>query len=352
MVLKVTNYPKFLREIQLYGKSDMTEMVERIITFPENLQDFFDKNPEVCENNLDFTNTPHTPMAREGCLFITQRRQATSDLRENPKVWVLGSHAAMTCQIIVMKHTESRVASIGHFDNHTCWQYGEENGAHKDGIKVMIDEIEYLSKDDLDKGHIMVSVFGGYTDERGDAERNSMSLLGALHDSDRTLEVVHFCVGPYNTKKDKDGKNEAILIGIAIDLRTQNIFPASYPWNNFEDFSSQLQDRFLRRTGQGSILPDDDKHKTKLSTFKPKALRNPKTFKNLQNAVGGGKGKENSNEDNKTEYKLDGFGNKIFGNLKPMQPQYKDYQETSRSEASRKVPINLKPVRSSGGASP
>ena len=36
------------------------------------------------------------------------------------------------------------------------------------------------------------------------------------------------------------------ISGIAIDLRTQKIFPASYPWNNFEDFSSQLQDRFLR----------------------------------------------------------------------------------------------------------
>ena len=41
---------------------------------------------QICENNLDFTATPHTPLKREGVLFITQRRQATSDLRENPKV--------------------------------------------------------------------------------------------------------------------------------------------------------------------------------------------------------------------------------------------------------------------------
>ena len=100
---------------------------------------------------------------------------------------------------------------------------------------------------------LQVSVFGGYTDERGDAARNSMSLLEALHDQERTLEVgrvtgfqfiishhnhslslspaiiithqhcqhlsvicpqlVEFCVGPYNTRKNKEGKNEAILIG-------------------------------------------------------------------------------------------------------------------------------------------
>merc|ERR1712192_348018 len=154
---------------------------------------------------------------------------------------------------------------------------------------------------DLDKGHIMVSVFGGYTDERGDAARNSMSLLEALHGQERTLELVEFCVGPYNTVKNKEGKNEAILIGIAIDLRSQKIFPASYPWNNFEDFSTQLQDRFLRRTGQGSTLPDEDKHKTKLSTFKPKA------FKNLQNAVG----KENSQGSPEDLSKKDGFGNPL-----------------------------------------
>merc|ERR1719348_1585800 len=117
-----------------------------------------------------------------------------------------------------------------------------------------------------------------------------MALLTALHESSRMVEVVHFCVGPYNTCKDKEGKNTAILIGIAMDLRSQIIFPASFPWNNFEDFSAQLQDRVRRRTGQGATLDDEDKHKTKLSTFKPKALRNPKTFKNLQNAVG----KENS----------------------------------------------------------
>merc|ERR1719348_2133766 len=183
----------------------------------------------------------------------------------------------------MMRHTESNVASIGHFDNFSCWQFGAESDAHKEGLKTMIEEIEYLtSQEDKEEGHIQVSVFGGYTDERGDAAKNSMSLLSALQDSERTVELVHFCVGPYNTTKDKEGKNTAILIGIAIDLRSQIIFPASFPWNNFADFSTQLQDRFLRRTGQGALLNDDDKHKTKDSTFKPKALRNPKTYKNLQ----------------------------------------------------------------------
>ena len=72
---------------------------------PVDLEEFFSTYPEVaqslvqillqickqqsvkiCGRNLEFTRTPNKPLARDGVLFITQRRQATSDIRENPKV--------------------------------------------------------------------------------------------------------------------------------------------------------------------------------------------------------------------------------------------------------------------------
>ena len=40
-----------------------------------------------------------------------------------------------------MRHTETGVVSIGHFDNFCCWQFGEESSAHKDGIQIMLEEI-------------------------------------------------------------------------------------------------------------------------------------------------------------------------------------------------------------------
>ena len=60
----------------------------------------------------------------------------------------------MTCHIVLMRHTESNVASIGHFDNFSCWQFGDESSAHKEGLKVMMEEIEFLSKDDLAEGRV------------------------------------------------------------------------------------------------------------------------------------------------------------------------------------------------------
>ncbi len=98
-----------------------------------------------------------------------------------------------------MRHTVTGVVSIGHFDNFCCWQFGEESSAHRDGIQIMLEEIAFLSDDDVDDGVVEVSVFGGYEDERGDAAKNSMSLLHALHADPRTLELRHFCVGQYNT---------------------------------------------------------------------------------------------------------------------------------------------------------
>ena len=58
----------------------------------------------------------------------------------------------------------------------------------------------HLSDGDADDGVVEVSVVGGYEDERGDASKNSLSLLTALHEDPRLMELRHFCVGPYNTR--------------------------------------------------------------------------------------------------------------------------------------------------------
>ena len=63
----------------------------------------------------------------------------------------------------------------------------------------------------------------------GHAIQNSRALLTALQENDRELEMVHFCVGPYNTTKDEKGENCAILIGKLgglnyVSLRTEEHF--------------------------------------------------------------------------------------------------------------------------------
>ena len=61
----------------------------------------------------------------------------------------------------------------------------------------------------------------------GHAIQNSRALLSALHEQERTLEMVHCCVGKFNTTQDKDGNNCAILIGIGSDVFKSNISRSS-----------------------------------------------------------------------------------------------------------------------------
>ena len=145
----------------------------------QSLEDFFEDFPSIGEANERFTGQDHVTMWREGVLFIKQRQQATSDYRENPKVRWLGSHAAMTCHIVVMRHRVTGVVSLGHFDNFCCWQLGEDGSAHRDGLNVMVEEMTALSCGNCE--NIEVAVVGGYTDKRGDAARNSLSLINSLH---------------------------------------------------------------------------------------------------------------------------------------------------------------------------
>ena len=63
---------------------------------------------------------------------------------------------------------------------------------------LLVEEIAALSCGNVDD--IQVSVVGGYTDVRGDAAKNSLSLLDALHQHWAYLNLVHFCVGKYNTQ--------------------------------------------------------------------------------------------------------------------------------------------------------
>jgi len=185
---------------------------------------------------------------------------------------------------------------VGHFDNYTCWLHGDESGTEKEGLKTMLEEVEFLTGPEIiQQGQLEVSIFGGaMLLPNDDYAKNAMSLLRALTSSDRALHLTHLCVGPYNTQLDQDGKAKSILSGVAVDLGSGRIFPASFEWNNFEDMTNQIKNIVLRfllhfhnhppqhtdvifgRRGGGEKKGVGEEKITKLSTFKPKPFRNHK----------------------------------------------------------------------------
>lgn len=319
------------------------ETEEELEELPSSLEEFFEEFPSIGEANEALTSIDHVDMWRDQVLFIKQRQQATSDYRENPNVrWigmrlpsdqvafqqlviVLGSHAAMTCHIVVMRHVDSGVVSLGHFDNFCCWQFGENSSAHRDGLDIMVKEISALSSGDV--SYIEVTVVGGYTDVRGDAEKNSLSLLSALHHHRVKLYLKHFCVGRYNTQFNPSTRlNEAILKGIAIDLKEQTMFPAIYNWGRYEDFKKQLATKFRTRQydEESAVRITAD------STFKPKSLKNHSM-----------KGPKTEAETTETKQTISG---------KPLLKRGHSKTDTSKHETTTSFPnVRLKPVKKSLG---
>ena len=95
----------------------------------------------------------------------------------------------------------------------------------------------------------------------------------------------------------------------------------------------------FRRTGQGSILKDEEYYKTANSTFKPKALRNPNTYKNLQKNLP----KEGSKKDKDSSFTLK--LKPALLNDKYQEAMSKEFKEMSAKESSRLPSVTLKPVK-------
>ena len=64
--------------------------------------------------NLVWTKGTFLPFFTQKCFHT----QATSDIRENPLVTVLGSHAAMTCQIVVGQKSKVKTSDCLESDCH------------------------------------------------------------------------------------------------------------------------------------------------------------------------------------------------------------------------------------------
>ena len=77
-------------QIQDVVLDSIPDAVDEGVDGRDVLDAFFDANPVLCQNNVRLNSLPHRKMGRDQVLFIRQRMQATSDIRENPKVRYIG----------------------------------------------------------------------------------------------------------------------------------------------------------------------------------------------------------------------------------------------------------------------
>jgi len=198
----------------------MTILVENecLPKFPKTVSSFYEKYPSFKANSAKFILQPVQTITTENVLFVAQKEYAIVKT-DDSLFKVTGTDDATTCHIVVMKNEEESTICVAHIDSADCFE----------SLSQMV--LEVVGNCSLNTDfYIELSIFGGYCDERETSESLTLDLLQFYHSCRVKFKLHNMCVGSANTTR-KKGINYPIIYGIAVDLRSNLIFPASFPLN-------------------------------------------------------------------------------------------------------------------------
>ncbi|XP_072168214.1 protein N-terminal asparagine amidohydrolase-like [Diadema setosum] len=179
----------------------MLAFIETYPQFKDTAEEFFRRQAHHC--------------APIDLLYVNQRELAVTHPDDNV-VRFLGSDDATTCHIIVIRHTDSGATGLAHLDGQGTEQ----------GIRDIITAINELSSESSE-GRLEVHLFGGYCDEKRESVRISKQVLRILQDCPEDLHFVTACMSDLNDAV-KNDTHWPTVYGIAVDVRSGEIFPATF----------------------------------------------------------------------------------------------------------------------------
>ena len=173
------------------------------------------------ERSLEFlsTFTKRDFCSLDKVLYVSQREHATVS-RKDKTLNFVGSGDATTCHIVVL--ISENAISVGHFDG--C---DTENG-----LLRMLEENNMLNRSEgngnkRSNSVLLAHIFGGFVDDRNLSKRLLDDILLIMSHVEHEIHLVTACVYSLNTRI-IDGKNHPIIYGVAIDMKTSQIVPASF----------------------------------------------------------------------------------------------------------------------------
>ncbi|CAG5129023.1 unnamed protein product [Candidula unifasciata] len=209
---------------------------------------FFDEYPHFKESSSYLLNQEVREVGPIKLLYIGQREVAgTSPLDET--ISILGSEDATTCHIAVLRHTGSGATSLIHFDG--C--------STSDGLKTMISIVTDLTED-MSSGRLEFHLVGGFSDERRNSHEVADKVFMALYQCGQDIHLVTACILNLNTVYRFANIPFPIIYGLAVDVKTGELFRATFP--------DKGPDLFLRSarhfTGGKENIVIYDPHKSEL----------------------------------------------------------------------------------------
>ncbi|XP_014666478.1 PREDICTED: protein N-terminal asparagine amidohydrolase-like, partial [Priapulus caudatus] len=151
-----------------------------------------------------------------GLLYVNQREWAATTPHDK-KVTILGTDDATTCQILILRDTASGAVCMAHIDG--C---GVE-----EAVFNICCRIQELSSSQMDVRYEL-HIVGGFCDAGGYSEQLIMSLLNAFQKQHIHVHLVTLCVCELNDIL-RGNIHWPIIYGIGINVKTGEIFPASFP---------------------------------------------------------------------------------------------------------------------------
>ncbi|XP_054762807.2 protein N-terminal asparagine amidohydrolase-like [Lytechinus pictus] len=181
----------------------------------ENVMQLVEDYPKFKDEAAAFCTKPVHHCEAIDLLYVNQREYAVTIPSDNI-VKILGSDDATTCHIIVLRHSGSGATALAHLDGH-----GIEGG-----IANMLASILTLSTG-CSEGRLELHIFGGFCDSRGESVEISANVFSIFHKCVHDIHLVTACMSELNDTV-KDGIHWPILYGVAVNVNSGEIFPASF----------------------------------------------------------------------------------------------------------------------------
>ncbi|KAL7825911.1 hypothetical protein SRHO_G00336490 [Serrasalmus rhombeus] len=182
--------------------SSTTELFSRYSHLEENAKEFRSKSPVTVDPK---------------CLLYVQQREFAATTPGDNSVSIIGSADATTCHLVVLRHTGSGATCLAHCDGSSTWTE----------VPLLVNAVTSLSNSAKD-GRLELHLVGGFDDDSKTSHKLSLNILVAFQKQKEEIHLETCCITDMNDVV-RDGIHRPIVYGIGVNVKTGELFPASFP---------------------------------------------------------------------------------------------------------------------------
>ncbi|TMW42308.1 hypothetical protein DOY81_012612 [Sarcophaga bullata] len=183
---------------------------------PMDTTSLFMQHPVYRDYAQQLLSIPTKSVGPVGLLYVGQREMAAAAPHDK-NINIIGTDDATTCIIVVVRHSGSGAVALAHFDGTGI----------DEAVCTMVARVQELALG-YPEGRIELQLIGGYRDPQSYGEEVFFNIMQSFHKHHLEIDLTQACVGELNTILRGD-INCPIIYGIGVNIKTGEIFPATFP---------------------------------------------------------------------------------------------------------------------------